>query len=319
MSPDTIVHSGLDTIFMAQTPQEFIKRLSAISLHNGREFGRLQLLFGEESRYREIARNYRGYWSLSDAFKCFFLETAESINAQPRPPGTQALSEHYGLMVLRITNQFRYICGAEHLAEYGYPLPALTVVRNISDSLVLTSGALQGFTDFYSIEGVTPGQPSSSQAAKKLRKLVERSVTELMTGAKSGLSQRTQDDLKLVDSVYDYEVHGAGLSLAGAVSYLKGWEGLTIVPKFDERQLAAFLNRMSEVEWMLHRLLPLLQPPFARLPVTWADKWRLIDDSFKYLVNELTAQLGKTIGASVVEFVESKFPFNEGSAFSIRA
>jgi hypothetical protein len=140
-----------------------------------------------------------------------------------------------------------------------------------------------------------------------------------MTGAKSGLSQRTQDDLKLVDSVYDYEVHGAGLSLAGAVSYLKGWEGLTIVPKFDERQLAAFLNRMSEVEWMLHRLLPLLQPPFARLPVTWADKWRLIDDSFKYLVNELTAQLGKTIGASVVEFVESKFPFNEGSAFSIRA
>jgi hypothetical protein len=302
---------------MAQTPPEFIKRLTDISQYNGRQFGRLQLLYEEENKFHQTARTYQGYWALSDAFKCFFLETAEISNVHGRPQVTAPLSEHYGLMVPRIVHAFRYICGAEHLAEYGYPLQALTVLRNIFDSLVLTSAVLQKWTDFYSIEGVTPGKAFDERAALALRRRTEHAVRLKMTGSDSGLSQTAQEDLALVDKVYDHEVHGARLSLANATSYLRGQRGLSIVPQFEEKQMAAFFNRLSDTAWMLHRLLPLLQPPKIELPAPWAEKWRALDDSFRYLINELTVQLGKTIGASAVEFVEAKFPFNEHSTFPL--
>ena len=302
---------------MAQTPPEFITRLTDLSKYDGNQFGRLQLLYEEENKFHQTARTYGGYWALSDAFKCFFLETTELSNAHARPQVTAPLSEHYGLMVPRIVHAFRYICGAEHLAEYEYPLQALTVLRNIFDSLVLTSAALHKWTDFYSIEGVIPGEPFDPREALNLRRHTERAVRLRMTGADSGLSQTAQEDLLIVDRVYDHEVHGARLSLADATQYLRGQLGLSIVPKFEEKQMAAFFNRLSDIAWMLHRLLPLLQPPNIELPLPWAEKWRALDDSFRYFINELTAQLGKTVGASVVEFVEAKFPFNEHSTFPL--
>src|ERR1017187_3877108 len=63
---------------MALTPPEFIRRLTDLSQYSGQQFGRLQLLYVEENKYHQSARNYRGYWAFSDAFKCFFLETKYS-------------------------------------------------------------------------------------------------------------------------------------------------------------------------------------------------------------------------------------------------
>jgi hypothetical protein len=45
------------------------------------------------------------------------------------------------------------------------------------------------------------------------------------------------------------------------------------------------------------------------------EKWRILDDSFEITVNSLTEQLGKKIGAAMVELVKVKFPFNEKFTF----
>jgi hypothetical protein len=66
-----------------------------------------------------------------------------------------------------------------------------------------------------------------------------------------------------------------------------------------------------------HRLLPPTQPPTIHVAADWADKWRVIDDSFEIMVNSLTVQLGKKIGAVILELVKTKFPFDPKDAFPL--
>jgi hypothetical protein len=75
------------------------------------------------------------------------------------------------------------------------------------------------------------------------------------------------------------------------------------------------MNRFCETGWMTHRLIPAVQPPGYPLPQEWRNKWRVIDEAFLAMVEAPTRQLGKSVGASMVEFVETKFPFCESSVF----
>jgi len=68
---------------------------------------------------------------------------------------------------------------------------------------------------------------------------------------------------------------------------------------------------------MVHRLIPLMVPAGMALSQDWAEKWRIIDDSFEIAVFSLTKQLGKPIGGAMVELVKAKFPFNEQSTFPL--
>lgn len=302
---------------MATSPEDFVKRLDAISEHDGIPYGRAHLLFDEEEKHGRAVLQYKGYLALSDAFKCLFLETVELINIECRPKITTPLSEFYGLFVPRLSHSFQSLCGAERVAIRGYPYHGYTLLRNVFDNLVLTSAALQKFADFYSIEGVEPGKPVDPDAVRKLRKSTEFAVRRKMTGDQSGLSQQTLAELAMWDALFDYETHGARLSLTQAMGWMKKTAPLPVLPKFDESAFAMFMNRFCEVGWITHRLIPALQPPGVSLPAGWKEKWRVIDESFEISVESLTKQLGKTIGAAIVEFVKAKFPFNEHSAFPL--
>jgi hypothetical protein len=302
---------------MALSPEEFVKRLDAISESDGIPYSRAQLLFDKEQKYQEAIRQYKGYLALSDAFKCFFLETVELVNTVCRPKVTTPLSEFYAVFLPRLAHSFQSLCGAERVAISGYPYQGYTLLRNTFDNVVMTSAALQKMTDFYSIEGVTPSKPLDIAAVKRLRKYTEFAVRRKMTGSDSGLTQESLDELAKWDALFDLEVHGARLSLAGAQGWMKGLEPLPVLPKFEEMQFGMFLNRYCEVAWMVHRLTSAIQPPGAALPTAWMEKWRVLDDSFEITVHSLTQQLGKKIGGAIVELVKTKFPFNEHSAFPL--
>lgn len=302
---------------MALSAAEFIKRLSTISERDGTPYDRLRLILEEEQNHEQETLQYKGYLALSSAFKCFFLETLELFNTTCRPKVATPLSEYYGLFVVRLAHNFQSLCGAERVATCGYPYHGYTLLRNTFDNVVLTAAALQKIVDFYSIEGVTPDKPLDISAVKKLRKDTEFEARRQMTGIKSGLKQETLDELAEWDAMFDLEVHGARLSLASAVGWMRGQEPLMVLPKFQEKQFATFLNRYCEVGWMVHRILPAIQPPGVLLPEAWMEKWRILDDSFEIIVYSLTEQLGKKIGAAIVELVKTKFPFNEQFAFPL--
>lgn len=297
--------------------EEFVKQLDAISEHGGVPYGRAYLLFDEEEKHSQAVLKYKGYLALSDAFKCFFLETVEFVNTYCRPKVTTPLSEFYGLFVTRLVHSFKSLCGAERLAIRGYPYHAYTLLRNTFDNLVLTSAALQKITDFYSIEGIDPGKPLDPNAARKLRKATEYRVRRQMVGNQSGLTQVTIDELSRWDTLFDYEVHGAQLSMVAVQGWLKGTAPLPVLPVFEETPFVMFVNRFCEIGWMAHKLFPLVQPPEAPLPEAWKNKCRVMDNCFEYAVDSLTKELGKKIGAAIVEFVKAKFPFNELSTFPL--
>lgn len=302
---------------MPVSVEEFMQRLEAISEHNGTAYGRAHLVFEAEDEHANAILQYQGYLALSDAFKCFFLETVELINTECRPKIKHQLSEHYASFVPRVSQSFRAICGSERLATRGYPYQAYTLLRNIFDNVILTSAALQKFTDFYSIEGVSPNQDFDPIQAKKLRKYTEFTVRKLMTGDQSGLTKATITELDQWDALFDLETHGARLSATQAMRWMKGQDALPVLPRFEETAFAMFMNRYTEVSWMLHRLVPLLQPPDAPLSYTWVEKWLILDDSFEQTVHSLTTQLGKSIGGAIVELVKTKFPFSAESRFSL--
>ncbi len=101
------------------------------------------------------------------------------------------------------------------------------------------------------------------------------------------------------------------------MGWMKGTEPLPVLPAYNQRSFAMFVNRYCEVAWMVHRLIPLVQPPSVPLPDSWKGKWRVLDDSFRVMVYSLTEQSGKAIGAAIVEMVTAKFPFNENMEFPL--
>lgn len=298
-------------------PEEFQKQLQEISRYNGVDYGRVHLLFEEEAKYRSTASQFHGYMALSDAFKCIFLEAVELINTVCRPKITQPLSEFYAFYMPRVTHSFQSLCGAERVALHGYPLLAYTALRNVYDNNVLSSAALQKITTFYAIEGLEATQPFDPDKARKLRKATEFDVQRKMTGNQSGLTPQTIEELAKWDALFDFETHGARLSMASTMGWIKGTESLAVLPRFVARDFAIYMNRFCEISWMVHRLLPLLQPPSAELPDTWHAKWSIVDESFRILVQSLTEDTGKKIGAAMVEFVTCKFPFSAKSTFPL--
>lgn len=299
------------------SPGEFQRRLDAISEQDGVPYGRAHKLFDSEEKYGHAVAQYKGYLALSDAFKCFFLETVETLNTECFFKITTPLSEHYAIFLPRISHSFQSLCAAERVALRGYPLHAYTLLRNTFDNVVLTSAAVQNVTDFYSIEGVDRGKAPDLASITRNRRRAEREARAKMTGDQSGLSSSTIAELTKWDALFDFEVHGARLSLAGTQDWMKGKAPLPELPAFDEKQFAIFVNRYCEIGWMVHRLLPLGQPKQAPLPTAWQEKWKILDDSFEIMVFSLTEQFGKQIGAAIVELVKAKFPFNEKTLFTL--
>ena len=91
-----------------------------------------------------------------------------------------------------------------------------------------------------------------------------------------------------------------------------------LLPKYDEWNYALFVNRFSEVSWMVHRMLPLLRPARCEWPGRWGERGRTLDRCFRQTAASMTHDLKKPMGAAVVEFVTSKFPFGASSMFPLR-
>lgn len=306
------------------TGAEFQARLEQTFAEDGVPFKRAHFMFETEAQYGLEAAELRGYLSLSDGFKCMFLESVELVNTHIPPQVKVKLSEHYSQFVPRMVVAFHYVCGAERAALNGYPLPAYTTLRSVFDATVLMSAAMQGLTNFYLIEGLDEkgqliggGNDFDPNKAKRARMDDEWKVRKQMTGKDSGLAPATIAHLEKLDELFDSEVHGARLSLADSVDYMKGKAPLSVLPKYRDMSFAMFMNRYCEVIWTIHRLLPLIQPPGTTMPTAWIEKWKVLDDSFELTIRALSKDLGKSVGDAYADFIGAKFPFNAGTTFPI--
>ncbi len=132
---------------MSKSVEDFQNELDAISSYNGVSYGRAHLLFDEEAKHCIEAAKFRGHMALSDAFKCFFLETVEKINTDIRPNIETPLSEFYPQFIPRLVQSFRMLCAFERVSTQGSPYHGYALLRNEFNGVILTSAALQSIID----------------------------------------------------------------------------------------------------------------------------------------------------------------------------
>ncbi len=70
-----------------------------------------------------------------------------------------------------------------------------------------------------------------------------------------------------------------------------------------------YFNRVVEISWLLHRMLPYLQLKPRSFGPEWAERWSVLDDSFRIMVQGLK-DAEKNIAKTFVIFIDKKFPFS---------
>lgn len=71
-----------------------------------------------------------------------------------------------------------------------------------------------------------------------------------------------------------------------------------------------YINRSSELGWMVTRLLPYLQVTENAFGDEWRRTREILEDSFRYMVESL-GNLGKRQGASFIAMMDDKFAFEQ--------
>jgi len=269
---------------------------------------------------RRFVEKFAGHRVLTDSFQDFYVDSLGLAAKWVRAHGLPDAYANYQYTVLTYVANFRRLRAAETLSLSGYPLDAFSLLRDLKDNALFLGAIVAGITSVPALwgwwEGSGEAELSDSERAKMTReqKRRENHVLGQMVGGESGLPDEVQRELKKWKDIFHYEVHGSRLTKASAwMNWSKGGR-LSIGPTFDDFSSAMYMNRCAEVHWMLLRSLPFLQCASHAFGVEWAEKWRVLDDSFRFDIECLDG-LGKPISSAFMALMEAKFPFSPASIY----
>jgi hypothetical protein len=294
---------------------EWHKRLADTFKVNGLVGGHLRIVHEAENKVGDyLVSVFRGQDALLCSFQSFFIETLTLANGDIKARGWLKSAPNYTVTLAAFFNLFRRFRACEVLDIKGYPLDGYALMRDIKDRALLISGVARNLTTFPKILGA-PAAPSIdgkdySKQATRNRKENEHRVMHAMTGKTSGLPEHVQDDLKRWDDMFHLEMHGGTLSLTQELKELGSGRALQIGPSIVQDAYIMYINRSSELGWMVTRLLPYLQMTENAFGDEWRKKRDILDDSFRYMLEGFSS-LGKRLGTSFITMMDDKFAFKQ--------
>jgi hypothetical protein len=271
---------------------------------------------GNVSNY--LITNFHGQDVLLSSFQGFFIETLLLANRRVQEHGWPKNAPNYSVALAAFFNLFRRFRACEILYVKGYPLDGYALMRDIKDRALLYAGVARNITTFVKVLGLPATQasdPSYGKKATRNRKENEHLVMHAMTGKTSGLASDVREDLKAWDDMFHIEMHGGTFSLMTELQQLKEGRVLQIGPSVVQNAYVMYINRSSELGWMVTRLLPYLQMTENAFGDEWNKKREILDDSFRYMVQGLS-NLGKRLGASFITMMDDKFAFKQPFYYS---
>lgn len=128
-----------------------------------------------------------------------------------------------------------------------------------------------------------------------------------MVGRRSGLAPDDVEAIRRVADLHHEEMHGGVFTFINDVSMLSAGQTPSIAPKPHEkhRDIAMYMNRFSETNWILLRSLAGLQLAPSAFGARWERRWSLLDDAFRIQVEGL-AEMGKLGAAAFIRMMDSK-------------
>jgi len=297
------------------TVGEWQKRLADTFTVNGLVGGSLLTIHdSEDAASNYLVGTFRGQNVLLDSFQSFFIDTLMLTNRQIASGGWPKNRINYPVAVVAFFNLFRRFRACEILYIKGYPLDAYALMRDIKDRAFMLAGVARNMVTFSGIIGapascVTDPKEYKKQSTKN-RKDAEHRVMHGLMGTTSGLSTDVQEDLKRWDDFFHLEMHGASVSLSQELGEITKGKTLQIGPSVVQDAYVMYINRSSELGWMITRLLPFLQVSEDAFGKDWQHKRQVLDDSFRYML-EGFGNLGKRLGVSFTTMIDAKFLFKQ--------
>jgi hypothetical protein len=297
------------------TVEEWQKQLTDTFIVNGLIGGNLLRVFGaEDNAGSYLVKTFRGQNILFDSFQSFFIDTLTIANQQIVANGWPKDRQNYPVCLVYFSNLFRRVRACEILYGKGYPLDAYALMRDIKDRAFMLAGVAHNMVTFSGMIGATGTPVTDPNEYKKQttrnRKDAEQRITNGLMGKTSGLSADVQEDLKRWDDAFHYEMHGGSVSLSQELMEISKGKIPQIGPSVIKDAYVMYINRSSELGWMIMRLLPFLQASEDAFGKDWRDKRQVLDDSFRYML-EGFSNLGKRLGVSFITMVDTKLAFKK--------
>lgn len=278
----------------------------------------LDILDAERIYGAHIAETYHGHLVLINSFLDFYIETFQMAMQWINQNGWSKLPPMYSYATLCNAVTFRSFRAADTLFMNGYPYDGYSLLRDIKDRAIFLAAVIHKITSFLLLEGLADETvaPNNMKIIIANRRKEETRVHDLMIGKKSGLPHRIVQDLERWEQLFNQEVHGSRFTMAEiAMNWKEGNAPLHLGPIYDKSGMAMYMNRASEICWMLTRTLPFIQPAEDAFGKNWKSKHRILDDSFEHMLKSLE-KMGKQIASSFTYFVKNKFAFDENLSYS---
>ncbi len=273
----------------------------------------------EEEHEAEVLGKLFGYQAISNCFQGFTAHTVATIEDHLQEHPRVPRPTNYVLLLLRMVACSRGWRAANNAFLRGYPLPGFALLRNVKDWALMLAAIGNGLTTLTAANGVEQPSdvddspsPPDMEAVRQKRIREERRVLDMMLRTPAcGLDDSVRKELRAWENLFNMEVHAALGSLAlEGVPWMLGRDVPTLLsPRFSEKPMLAFTNRACEVGWMILKVLPLLQVTPGQFGRDWAEKWIVLDESFRFMSSGLAAE-GKPIGTAIVELLDRKFDFS---------
>lgn len=302
--------------------QAWQSRLDSAFLSNGGGHRALLEVFEAEAKHgRHVATGLSGHLSLINSLLSFVLETV--VEASGHYDHSKLKGKTcYSILLFDFAMAFRHIRACETLLFGGYPSIGFGILRGLKERVFLMAAIGGGYTTHTQLTGLKPNMtPSEIEAdADGIRKRAEneeRRAFDAILRQATDLGNHVPV-LRRWERLYDGEVHGqrgSGASLM--LAWLREGQSLPFFPVYDEDLTAVYLNRVGDLGWILLRLLPLLQPDASVFSASWAERWSLLDASFR-TYNDGLKRLNKPtltdIADAIEAFVDVRLAFSPSSA-----
>lgn len=298
--------------------EQWQRRLEENFTTKGAIGGNLFDVLDREKACREsFFQIFHGQAVLSESFQSFFVETLKTVRQWIASNGWPPACPNYVFIYVYYWVMFRRFRACEILLLSGYPFDGYALLRGLKDQTIVLAGIAHNLTTLTRTWGAMDGQTLTEDDFDGLtnRRIQEdKKIWRLLLRKDSGLPDEVIKELFIWERMFHEEVHGSKFSLGADVMRWSRGQGEPSIgptlPAPNNTSWSNYMNRATEVGWLIVRLLPYLQPVENAFGQDWHRKREILDDSFRYAERELS-NLGKQIGAAFIKFVDEKFSFRK--------
>lgn len=273
----------------------------------------LALSYYEKQHPLQMLPHLWGFTALMDASQDFLIETLELASMLPPAPDLWNYSARVAT--------FRRLRVALNVFWQGYYHDASALLRSVIDNALLFAALETGLIahdDFFPPDA---GQLTHDELRKQLEKRrrdADRTLRERLWGIQSGLPTDTQASLREYISLKHLDVHNCETSTVHLFTdAIRDKQWPSVFPVHDENTHSYFANSCICVGWMLIRVFPLgiKAKPY---PDAWHAKWKVLDESFDYVLEQLAAKYPAAPWSAIHSFVHAKLPAPQSASISAR-